>query len=64
MATIIRVKRRRNEDPLESLLVSCKKARSEAKLSQNTLDQLNNELQYAGTVLGKVSVCSKVWRQS
>lgn len=55
MATILRVKRKRNEDPVENIVVSCKKIKSEVHDSRNHEEKdLQSSLKFAGTVTSKV----------
>jgi hypothetical protein len=57
MATIVRVKRRRHEDPLESLVVSCKRKREEqTSAADNDINDSQSSLKFAGTVSSKVIV--------
>ena len=60
MATIVRVKRRRHEDPLESLVVSCKRKREEqTSAADNDINDSQSSLKFAGTVSSKVIVSFK-----
>lgn len=53
MATIVRVKRRRNEEPAEVLLVSCKKPKNET-VSPEEEKEPQDVLKFAGTLTTKV----------
>ena len=59
MTAVVRIKRRRNEDPQELLLLSCKKLKSDTEkdtdLSQKTL------FKFAGTVNSKVNLFCHVF---
>ena len=56
MATIVRVKRRRDEDPLETLLLSNKKPKlTSATTERYNTDTDENVLKFAGTVHSKVA---------
>ncbi|KAK3086549.1 hypothetical protein FSP39_020095 [Pinctada imbricata] len=61
MATIIRVKRRRNDDPVNSLVVSCKKQKPN---SPEDSKDLTNELKFAGTVSTKDEAISRKIRDA
>ena len=55
MATVVRVKRRLNEDPLDVLLLSHKKAKTENKLACKDVNQPpESVLKFAGRVTSKV----------
>lgn len=56
MATIVRVKRRRDEKPADSLVFSRKRARLESGAAQKTVetDQEEQVFKFAGTVKPKV----------
>jgi len=53
MATIIRLKRRRNEDPLEVLYLANKRRKRD--VAENSNDDTTNLFRFAGTVKSKVS---------
>ncbi|XP_062611189.1 probable RNA polymerase II nuclear localization protein SLC7A6OS [Saccostrea cucullata] len=60
MATIVRVKRRRYEDPAENIVLSCKKLKSDvADIGQHDKDGCESYLKFAGTVISKDEVISK-----
>ncbi|XP_061197175.1 probable RNA polymerase II nuclear localization protein SLC7A6OS [Saccostrea echinata] len=60
MATIVRVKRRRYEDPAENIVLSCKKLKSDiADTSKHETDGCESYLKFAGTVISKDEVISK-----
>ena len=62
MATIVRVKRRRDEDPLEILLLSQKKLKTEDEDHKKDVETLSeNVLKFAGTVYTKVKWMSLVF---
>lgn len=53
MATFVRLKRKRNEEPTDSILVACKKGKQDVNASKD--GNLQNELfKLAGTVNSKV----------
>ena len=57
MAAIVRVKRRREEDPADSLLLSCKRVKKTTTSTRQTNEQSPDEKSYfrfAGTVSEKV----------
>ena len=55
MATIVRVKRRRDDDPLEMLLLSQKKLKIDGdQKEKDTRNISENVLRFAGTVYSKV----------
>ena len=55
MATIVRVKRRRDEDPLEILLLTNKKAKNEFSRGAEFIDKSDkSSFKFAGTVSSKV----------
>lgn len=56
MTTIIRVKRHRGEDPVEALVLSCKRKRTENNESDSQLCSVKYVLNFSGTVEEKVSV--------
>lgn len=53
MAAILRVKRKRNADPAESIVLSCKKQRNDDE-SSSTDCQIKNKFKFAGTTSEKV----------
>ncbi|ESP00816.1 hypothetical protein LOTGIDRAFT_173092 [Lottia gigantea] len=65
MAAIVRLKRRRNEEPVEALLLSCKKRKEDGIQSHETgfpLDTTSNiqeTLKFAGTISPKETEISK-----
>lgn len=65
MATIVRVKRRRNEDPLESIVISCKRKKEENYPLANSLEsEPQSSLKFAGTVASKVEGVSRQIRDA
>ena len=55
MATIVRVKRKRNVEAAQSIVVSCKKAKSDvANNEANDENDCQSCLKFAGTVTSKV----------
>ncbi|XP_064611443.1 probable RNA polymerase II nuclear localization protein SLC7A6OS [Liolophura sinensis] len=62
MAAIIRVKRKRDEDPAEALILACKKRRDdEPKTDTSSSPEITEVLKFAGTIPSKdVSVSSKI----
>ncbi len=64
MAAVVRVKRRIDEDPADSLIVSCKKlkqADENLSVQPSTVDELKTLFRFAATVQGDVSVVKLVW---
>ena len=58
MAAIVRVKRRREDDVVDSLVLLCKKAKS-LSASNSTVcssDEVKSVFKFAGTVTAKVSL--------
>jgi len=59
MAAIVRVKRRREDDVADSLVLLCKKAKSvspNAAISECTVEEVKSVFKFAGTVTAKVSL--------
>lgn len=55
MATIVRVKRKRNAEAVQNILVSCKKAKTDEAGSEANDDNVcQSYLKFAGTVTSKV----------
>ena len=55
MATIVRVKRRRYEDPLESIVISCKRKKGDdISVACSVENESQSSLKFAGTVSSKV----------
>ena len=58
MAAIVRVKRRRDEDPVESIVVKCKrKKESDHMIDESNIDEsvdVKSVFKFAGTIAGKV----------
>ena len=52
MASVIRVKRRRGEDPAEALLLSCKRLRQSEESQPES--KIESVLSFAGTISSKV----------
>lgn len=58
MATIVRVKRKRNAEAVQNILVSCKKAKTDEAGSVAKDDNVcQSYLKFAGTVTSKVLIC-------
>ncbi|KAL5021191.1 hypothetical protein ScPMuIL_000346 [Solemya velum] len=65
MATIVRVKRRRNEEPAEILLVSCKKTKNEeGTVTSADAKESQDFLKFAGTLTTKNDCISKPVREA
>ena len=57
MAAIVRVKRRRNEDPADSIIFSCKRTKlveADSTASGDNYECFNSQFKFAGTVTKKV----------
>lgn len=60
MATIVRVKRKRNAEAVQNILVSCKKAKTDEAGSVAKDDNVcQSYLKFAGTVTSKV-ICNRI----
>lgn len=55
MTTIIRVKRHRGEDPVEALVLSCKRKKTENSSSDTDSNLFKYVLNFSGTVEEKVN---------
>ena len=56
MAAIVRVKRRLNEDPVDSLLLSCKRFKSDETVEkENDTGEVKSVFKFAGTLPSKVT---------
>ena len=65
MAAIVRVKRRINDDPADSLVLSCKRPRkgSDSEASgNNDSEEVKNLFKFAGTVKAEVSALRAIIR--
>lgn len=64
MATIVRVKRKRNAEAVQNILVSCKKAKTDEAGSEANDDNVcQSYLKFAGTVTSKV-ICITINTES
>ena len=57
MAAIVRVKRRRNEDPADSIIFSCKRTKlveADSTASGDNYECFKSQFKFAGTVTKKV----------
>lgn len=64
MATILRIKRRRHDDPLDTVLVSCKKRKENQEKEEGQSLDIQNFLKYAGTVSNKVVEAWQIFSQT
>ncbi|KAJ8303473.1 hypothetical protein KUTeg_019869 [Tegillarca granosa] len=64
MATILRIKRRRHDDPLDTVLVSCKKRKEEPEKDEDQHTDVQKFLKYAGTVSNKDANISRPIRDA
>lgn len=56
MAAIIRLKRRLCDEPLEALVINCKKPKLDTDNSTETESELKTVLKFAGTIKEQVSL--------
>jgi hypothetical protein len=57
MGTVIKLKRKITEDPVDCIIIECKKSRLACENGQNNFDLIKKVLNYAGSAKTEVSLC-------